>query len=334
MKSRRVVFEKAGCAVVREFELPPPGPGQVLLETDYTVLSAGTEKAMLLGLPNTPPGWPKHPGYSGAGRVVAVGEGVDGLRPGHRVIISHGGHAAHAVRPAAGTVRIEDEAVSTLEAAFVVIASMSLQGVRKARLELGESVLVAGLGILGLFAVQLARLSGGLPVLALDFSEARRRLAGALGADRAFSPDEAGLADRVREATRGRGAEVVIEVSGASRALNQVLACSARRARVVLLGCTRVSADLVDFYRDVHRAGVSIIGAHNFVRPERDSSPGYWTRADDFRALLDLLAAGRFSAAPLASEVVPASRAPDVYRRLAGDDGPPPGLVFDWRGQR
>lgn len=330
MEGYRIVWPAANQVKLEHFTLPALKPGEVLIQTEYSVISAGTEKAWLTAMPNTSGEFPQYPGYSASGRIIGTGDGVKHLRKGNRVICYHTGHASHAIKPAEGLVKIEDDAVSSLDAAFTVIASFSLGGLRKARLELGESVMVMGQGLLGLFATQLCRLSGGQPVIAADVSEARRRLALRLGADYAFDPTDAGFREAVSEATQRRKANAVIEVSGSAKALNQALTCTARQGRVVLLGCTRISNDSIDFYTDVHKPGISIIGAHNFVRPDYDSYPGYWTRQDDYRTLLRLMASGRLEVAPMISEVVAPEKAPQVYKRLVEQEDAPLGVVFDW----
>lgn len=330
MEGCRVMWPEANRVELERFALPPLKPDEVLVRTEFSVVSAGTERAFFTAMPNTSDRFPQYPGYSAVGSIIQVGEREERLRIGDRVICCHTGHASHAIVPAEGLVAIEDDAVSSLDAAFTVIASFSLGGLRKACPELGESVLVMGQGLLGLFAVQLCRLNGCLPVIAADGNEARRGLALELGADYAFDPGEPGFQSAVAAATRQRGVNMVIEVSGAARALNQALTCTARQGRVVLLGCTRVSSDSIDFYRDVHKPGISIIGAHNYVRPSRDSYPGHWTRQDDYRTLLRLFAAGRLKTAPMISEIVSPEEAPRVYRRLAKDASAPLGIVFDW----
>lgn len=335
MTGQQIVFETIGAAVVLPFTVPCPAAGEVLIETDYTVISAGTERANLLGLPNTSGAFPYYPGYSGVGRVLALGEGVDRVAGGDRVLLSFGsGHRSHTVRPAAELTVVTDERVESLEAAFVPIAAMGLQGVRKLRLELGESVMVIGLGLLGLFATQCARLGGGLPVIVTDFDPRRRAVALSLGADHAFAPDEAGLADQIKALTDGQGPDAIVEVTGVAAALQQALSHVAWQGRISLLGCTRIPAANLDFYQYVHRRGVSLIGAHTMVRPQVDSSPGYWTARDDYRTLLALLAAGRLAARPIISEVVSPRQAPAVYTRLAEEKHPPLGIVFDWRELR
>lgn len=330
MTGHYVVFEAAGQAALRPFEVPAPKPGEVLLVNEYTVISAGTERANLLGLPNTSGSFPYYPGYSGVGRVAALGEGVSGVAVGDRALAEFSGHRSHVIQPADRLVVVDDERLDSLELAFVVIGAMGLQGMRKLRLELGESALVIGLGILGVFATQAAALTGAIPVIVSDFDPRRRELALGLGADHAFAPDEPELAAKVKALTGGRGVNAVVEVTGQAAALQQALDCVAREGRIALLGCTRIPDVPIDFYRHVHLTGVTLVGAHTFVRPRVDSRPGYWTTRDDYRTLLAFLSAGRLQVRPIISEVVSPEAASEVYARLAEQPQPPLGVVFDW----
>lgn len=332
-----LVFESLGQAVLRQVDVPPPGPGEVLLENIYTVVSAGTERANLLQLPNTVTaenGFPFKPGYCGAGRVVAIGDGVTSWKVGDRAVINWAGHRSHSVRKAVDTLRIDDDAIDLLDAAFAPIAAFSLLGVRKLRLELGESAMIAGLGILGVLALQFAALSGAVPVLVADPDPERRKLALELGATAALNPEADDFLEQVKAVTDGKGPDAVVEVTGVAAALQQALAYIAWEGRISLLGCTRIADVPIDFYRYVHRRGVSLIGAHTYTRPKHDSSPGRWTELDDYRTFLKLVAARKVKTRPLVSEIVSPTEAPAVYRRLAETRNPPLGIVFDWRKER
>ncbi len=330
MTGHYVVIESKGTAVLKAFDVPQPGAGEVLLENDYTVISAGTERANLIGLPNTSGQFPWHPGYCGLGRVIAVGDGVQNVSVGQRALATWSGHRSHALQRAADLTVVRDDRIDSLDAAFVPIAAMGLQGVRKVKLELGEAAMVIGLGLLGVFATQSAKIDGAIPVIVSDFDKRRRDLALTLGADYAFSPDEENLADKIKELTDGRGPEAIIEVTGSAVALQQALTYVAFQGRVSLLGCTRISDAPIDFYQYVHRRGVSLIGAHTMVRPKVESCPAYWTEKDDYRVLLALIAAKRLQVRPIISEIVSPETAPAVYKRLAEEKHPPLGIVFDW----
>ncbi len=333
MDGKRICFTGKGKAKLESFLLPDLASGDVLIENEYTVVSAGTERANLVQLPNTGTsenGFPFYPGYCGIGRVVKLGDRVDALRLGDRVIVAWAGHSSHSVKPATGLVKVEDDRIDPLEAAFAHIASFSLLGVRKLKIELGESVMVAGMGLLGAFAVQFAAYSGAVSVFAADFDPARRDLARKLGASAVFVPD-ATLPEQVKAATDGQGVNAVVEVSGNAKALQQALEYVAWEGRISLLGCTRVSDAPIDYYKYVHRRGISLIGAHTFTRPGTDSAPGRWTEQDDYRTYLKLLAAGKLQVRPLISEIVSPERAPEVYAQLAENPNPPLGFVFDWK---
>jgi len=328
-----IVFESIGNAVVKSFDVPQPKAGEVLLENDYTVVSAGTERANLVQLPNTgtaETGFPLLPGYCGAGRVTAVGDGVTSLKVGDRAIVNWGGHRSHTIKRAEATLRIDDDSIDLFDAAFAPIAAFSLLGVRKLRLEIGESVMIAGQGILGVFALQFASLSGAIPVLAADPDPDRRALALKLGAAAALAPDEGDFVDQVKALTEGQGPNAVVEVTGVAAALQQALEYVAWEGRISLLGCTRISDAPIDFYKYVHRRGICLIGAHTMTRAKLESSPGHWTELDDYRAFLKLVAAGKVRTRPIVSEIVSPEDAHSVYARLAEDKHPPLGIVFDW----
>ena len=128
--------------------------------------------------------------------------------------------------------------------------------------------MVMGQGLLGIFSTQFLRNSGAMPLIAADLNPARRELALKLGADYALDPSDRDFVKTVKEITNGKGVRATVEVTGVSSAMKQALECASWMGRISLLGCTRVSDCAVDYYQQVHRPGVKLIGAHNFVRPK------------------------------------------------------------------
>lgn len=332
-----IVFTAPGIAEVLDLPKPEPGPGEVLVRSVRSCISSGTERANLVGdpmigtnkKPDDPAVFPRHLGYSLAGVVEAVGEGVSSVKPGDRVCASWTKHMLYNAVGERQVYRIPD-GVSSEEAAWTHIATFPMAALRKCRLEFGESVLVMGLGVLGQLALKLARAAGAAPVLAGDPAPGKRELAPKLGADLALNPSAPDFADRAKAATDG-GAKVVVEVTGVDRALDSALDATARFGRVALLGCTRHSSFAIDYYRKVHGRGVTLVGAHTMARPRSESSPGWWTERDDALAFLRFLSLGRVSLAGFAEEVHPVEDGPAVYARLAAG-GPFPNVQFDWSG--
>ena len=334
MKISYVVAESPGNVALKTAEYDPQTlkPDEVLLKNEYSVISAGTERAWIIGQSNNPgQHFPFYPGYSASGYVAAAGSEVTNLKAGDRVLITWGGHRSHTVRKADTVFKITDDSIDLLDAAFAHIVSFPLLGIRRLRLEIGESVMIAGQGILGVIALQIAALSGAVPLLVSDYDPARRALALKLGADLALNPADADFAEPVREATGGRGVNAVVEVTGVAAALKQALKYVAREGRISLLGCTRVPDAAIDFYQDVHCPGVTLIGANTWNRPRFESRPGQWTEHDDYRTFLQLLAVGKMQVRPLISEIVSPEKARDVYERLITAKNPPLGIVFDWK---
>ena len=332
MSKKQIIFTAVHTAELLEVENPPIKDDEVLTKMEYTVVSGGTERACIMGMENAGGMvFPKYLGYCGVGRVVEVGSAVTSVAVGDRVLVYHGDHSNYNIRKAQDITKVENDDISSLDAAFVIIASMGLGGVRKLEIELGESAMVMGLGLLGMFSVQFCRLSGAYPVIAADLNPARRELALKLGADYAFDPSAPDFVEQVKAVTGGKGVRATVEVTGVSAAMKQALECASWLGRISLLGCTRVSDCAVDYYQQVHRPGVKLIGAHNFVRPKVESYPHHWTHQDDCKAILDLLGAGRIQVAPIVSRVVSPTDAPEIYNQLCDDPKFPMGTVFDWR---
>ena len=335
MKTKTIVFVAPGKAELQERDLDENlAPDHVLLKTECTLISPGTEFANLSG--NTNRGakspFPAVLGYSAVARVLKAGSSVTTLREGDRCLCYHSHHSNYQRMPESNLVRIEDDALPAREAVFCVVGCMGFQGVRRCRPEFGESLMVMGLGLLGQFAVQTARLSGCMPVIALDFIEARRKIALELGADAAFAPDDPELKNKVLELTGGHKCDSVVEVTGNPQAVVQGLELTARFGRISLVGCNRTPTEKIDFYNLVHRPGISVIGAHNMARPLQERRPGIWTMKEDMALLLRFMSAGRLDSRKLLTMVADPAEAPGIYERLYARDPDLLGVVFDWSG--
>ncbi len=331
MISKTIVFTKPQTAELLEKEVGTAIGDLVKVKMEYTVVSGGTERACIMGVQNTVQRFPISLGYCGVGRVVEIGDEVKEIKVDDRVIVYHGIHTEYNLVSESKVTKVEDETIDSLEAAFVVIASMGLGGVRKLEIELGESAMVMGLGLLGIFSVQFCRLNGANPVIAVDLNEDRRKLALKLGADYALDPSDEEFVEKVKTITKGKGVNACVEVTGVSFAMKQALECASWQGRVSLLGCTRVSDCAVDYYTQVHRPGITLIGAHNFVRPKVESYPHHWTHHDDCRAILDMISTKRIDVKSIVSRVVKPETAPEIYTELCNNKEFPMGTVFDWR---
>ncbi len=336
MTTKQIIFPEINKAALVERELPEFGPSSVMVKTAVSTISNGTEKANITGDPNISVAkapsvkFPRSAGYSSAGTVIAVGDEVTSVQVGDRVVVYWGKHREINVVPEANVVKIEDDAVSMEAAATSFIATFPMAAVRKTRVELGESAMVMGLGILGMLAVGLLHAAGAVPVIAVDPNPVRREIALKNGADYAFDPLEEGFAERVKAVTGG-GVNAVIEVTGVGAGFNGALDCMAKFGRIALLGCTRNSDFTVDYYRKIHAPGITVIGAHTVARPEQESHPGWFTHRDDIKAVLKLCAGGRIHPEALVEETHRPEECAEVFERLVFDKNFPVVVQFDWR---
>lgn len=334
MKTKQIVFTKAYTAFLLEVDCLPPKAGEVTVRLEYSAISSGTEKANYIGerasifdAEDAEAVFPRMVGYSAAGVVVEVGEGVGSVKAGDRVIVYWGKHKKLITISEKNVVKIPDE-VTLAEASMALISTFPLAAVRKTKIEIGESALVMGLGILGMFAVQQFRAAGAYPVVAVDPIAERREMALKLGADYAIDPTAEGFADKVKELTGGVNA--CVEATGLGIGLIQALDCMKKMGRIALLGCTRNSNFSIDYYSKVHGKGVSLIGAHTLARPKFESSAGLWTDVDDLKATAALIKGGRLNFKDMICEYVSPADCQAVYDRLVNDKKFPIGVLFDW----
>ncbi len=243
-------------------------------------------------------------GYSSAGVVLACGAGVQEFEPGDRVA-SNGPHAGVVSVPRHLCARVPD-AVPFEHAAFAVIGSIALQGVRLSRLGLGDTALVIGLGLVGQITVSLLA-AAGCRVIATDLDPERCDLARRMGAATARPKMQAG---EVAELTHGRGADAVLVAAATSSDEPITLAAHAARkkARVVVVGAVGMTLPRDPYYKKEIELVVSCSYGPGRYDPAyedggHDYPPAYvrWTEQRNIQAVLDLMAAGKLDVAPLIS---------------------------------
>ncbi|MFC6337428.1 zinc-binding dehydrogenase [Pseudomonas sp. CCM 7891] len=270
-------------------------------------------------------GQPLPLGYCNVGVVAEVGGGVEGLKAGDRVV-SNGPHA-DVVKVAKNLcVRIPDT-VDDESAAFVVVASIGLQGIRLAQPTLGEAFVVTGVGLIGLLTVQLLR-AHGCRVLAIDFDEAKLELARQYGAQicnpgKGEDPVAAGMAF-----SRGQGVDgVIITASTKSNdPVTQAARMSRKRGRIILVGVTGLELNRADFYEKELSFQVSCSYGPGRYDPEyeeqgQDYPLGFvrWTQQRNFEAVLDMLDSGQLEVKSLITHRFAFEDAPDAYAALTQD---------------
>ncbi|CAM2067078.1 Bi-domain-containing oxidoreductase [Sulfidibacter corallicola] len=345
-----------GDVTLTDVPCPRLKAGHLLIRTARSLVSAGTERMLLdfgkanylmkakqqpekvaqvlhkvrsegimatLNAVNTRLDQPMPMGYCNAGVVIGVGEGVQGYKPGDRVI-SNGPHAEVVCVPKNLCARIPDE-VSDEQACFTVISAIGLQGVRLTAPQLGESVAVFGLGLIGLVAVQLLR-AAGTRVIGFDFNPDRVTMAKAFGVTAINLAEGVDPVEAAMTFTDGRGVDAVLVTAATSShdLMHQAAQMSRKRGRIVLTGVTGLNLKRADFYEKELSFQVSCSygpGRYDtaYEQGGQDYPIGFvrWTEQRNFEAVLELMRDDRLQVEPLISKRAPLEEAAVAYESLA-----------------
>jgi predicted dehydrogenase/threonine dehydrogenase-like Zn-dependent dehydrogenase len=342
------------------WEVPAPacGAGKVLVAVLRSLISAGTEKlvidlakASLAGkavsrpdlvhqvvtkvkseglVPTLEKVFAKldHPaplGYSAAGRVIAVGDGVTGLKAGDRVACAGAGYANHAeivAVPKNLVARVPD-GVDDEDASFVTLGAIALQGVRQAQPTLGESFAVLGLGLIGQITVQLLK-ANGCKVIGYDPDAQKCELAKRLGAD-AIATGE--IREAVAAFTSGFGADGVIVAAStkSDEPVNTAADLCRVKGRVVVVGMVGLDLARDAFYKKELDLRLSMsYGPGRYDPLYEEGGQDYpfayvrWTEQRNMQAFLELVAGSRVTPKPLITHRFPIAEAEEAYALLDG----------------
>lgn len=350
----------SGMTTITQTPTPFATHGNLLIQTTHTLVSSGTERMLVdfgkssylnkalqqpekvkmvlekvqsEGLFSTVQAvrsklsQPLPMGYCNVGVVTEVGKGVEGFRRGDRVA-SNGPHA-DIVKVAKNLCARIPDTVDDESAVFTVPGSIALQGIRLAQPSLGESFVVTGVGLIGLLTVQLLR-AQGCRVLAIDFDDDKLTLAKQFGAETCNLGKGGDAVSAGMAFSRGRGVDGVI-ITAATRSndpITHAARMSRRRGRIILVGVAGLEFNRSDFYEKELFFQVSCSygpGRYdpNYEERGHDYPFGFvrWTEQRNFEAVLDMLADGRLSVAPLISHRFPFDQALDAYQVLTDNRG-------------
>lgn len=330
--SKRVMFPAPGRTELQEFPMPEVSlPTDVLIENEYSIVSAGTELACRAGIEGWAP-LPFCPGYGSVGRIVACGPQAKNAVVGQRVL-TFGKHAKHII--ADRVVVPVPDGLDPVKATFARMAAVSIAASRVSDAELGDFVAVIGLGLVGNFSAQLFGLSG-CEVIAIDPSPRRREQASACGIPHVLSPGP-NLKAEVAAITGGGMCAAVIEATGLSSvAIETAPQLAARFGEIVLLGSPRAphTADVTPFLSTLHlcNAGTSVKGALEWRYPVLADPEGFTKHSveNNIRQLLRLLAQNKLITAPLLTHLASPADCHAVFEGLANEKEVYTGAVFDW----
>lgn len=346
---------KKGDTLLEEIPAPMVRKGHVLVKTHRSLVSLGTEKMLVeFGRGNLISKARQQPekvkmvlnkiktegliptleavfnkldeplplGYCNAGEVIAVGEGVTEFSVGDRVA-SNGHHAEIVCVPTNLVARIPNN-VSYEEAAFTVIGSIGLQGIRLVNPAFGDHVVVIGLGLIGLITVELL-LANGCNVIGFDFDQQKVDIASKKGVN-AYNASHVDVVKVVENMTKEVGADAVLITAStkSNDVISQAAQMSRKRGKIVLVGVIGLNIQRADFYKKELSFQVSCSYGpgrydENYEQKGIDYPIGYvrWTQQRNFESILEAIAKKRLNVSELITERV----ALKDYLKIYGEMG-------------
>jgi 2-desacetyl-2-hydroxyethyl bacteriochlorophyllide A dehydrogenase len=331
VKRQQVVFTDIGEVSTVDAELETVlRPDELLVKTLYSFVSTGTELAKLSGRQLVP--FPYVPGNRAVCEVLAVGDGVGDVSVGD-VVMTHTPHASHAIT-SGFRVRVP-VAIEPRQAAAAALALVAMTAVRVSAPELGDRVVVLGLGGVGIIAAQLFA-AAGVEVIGVDPSPERLELARSSGIASVVQGGSDAAIDAVLQLTGPAGAEIVVEATGIPRLVEQGLAVAKRGGQLVLLGSPRgaYEADLTPILNHVHlwqdHGTVTIKGAHEWQFPVYSDQFTRHSIQRNAETIFGLMERGAIDLSATIGRIVRPADAPQAYEGMTANPAEWSGVLFDW----
>ena len=320
---------------VREYELPEPGEGQVLVNSEYGAAKHGTEMAYLKGygrrrgrfdrdlrvhIPEDESQKVSRPvslGNMFVGAVTKLGSRVTELSEGDRVLGYGPFQEVHVVRDS-GCWKMP-EGLSWKSAVCLDPADFAMAAVRDGQVRIGDAVAVFGMGAIGLLVLQLAKLSGAEPIIAVEPLPNRRQVAKASGADLILDPGECDPGIEIKKATGGRGVDVAIDYSGSVGAMQAALRSVAFGGNVVAGAYPNPYGPGLDLGAEAHLNIPNIIFSRACSQPNREHPR--WNEGRIYATCWRLIVEGKLSGGYIVSPVVPFEELVTEYPKIASDPG-------------
>jgi 2-desacetyl-2-hydroxyethyl bacteriochlorophyllide A dehydrogenase len=316
------------------FEEKITDPHDIIVKNMYSHLSAGTEMACVQGIED----WfelPNVPGYTAVGKILQKGDSVEHVDVGD-IVYTFGPHAG--VFKVNTTDRWHGVCVKVPEgldpdlAAFTHMGGIAISSLRKSNIELGDYVVVSGMGTIGNLAAQFAQLQGAR-VMAIDIVDNRLEIARQSGIGKTLNPNSEDITKAVEEFTGGEKLNAWIDATGVSAVINDAVNHIANNGELILLGSPRASfeTDITPLLRKVHLIeNIQLKGALEFLFPTHQNDFIKHSIERNSKIIMDLIKENKLNVKPFYSHKLSPEKASSAYLGLRDKPDEYIGIVFDW----
>ena len=329
--NKKIVFQNTKSVLCRPAdEIKIASPEDILIETNASIISTGTELSIWAGLESWAP-LPYTPGYGSVGTILEVGDSVNDLKEGD-TIFTHGPHQKFAL--AKNYAQKIPKGLDPKVAVFTRMGGVAITSVMVSNAKIGDNVAVCGLGLVGNLAAQMFRLAG-CNVIGIDVSSAKLESAKSCGIELVID-GSSNVMNQIMELTNGHGVDTFVDATGVSKVIIESVDAISAGGECILLGTPRgnYQTDVVPLLRKIHIANtnIQIKGAHEwkFPRYKFQTQNSQTSIERNNEKLLQFFSDGKLNTEPLLSHLVTPEEAPTAYEALKNKDENYFGVVINW----
>jgi 2-desacetyl-2-hydroxyethyl bacteriochlorophyllide A dehydrogenase len=345
MKRTSIVFRAKETVEIEESGFEPRlGPKSLLIETQCTIVSPGTELAALT-MTHTKSTWqdapawlrfPSVPGYLACGRILETGSEVRKYRTGDRLVCEGPGcwntHTSHlVVEEDDPNLVLVPATVHSEDAALDKMGGIAMNVFRMAPTAFGDAIAILGLGIVGQVVARLASLAGARLVVAADFLESRRAAVSTVPGVAVVRPEDLSSALVQYEGDTEKGFDYVVEATGSGKAFFQACEAVRRKGTIAIVSAPHKPWE-IRMYEHVVSKSLRVVGIHGSSLPTLPVPADPWTDNRQKRFFMDLLSSGRVDVGPIIADRHQFQEAPKVYEAFLADPSRSLGTLFYWNG--
>jgi len=333
MKGKRIVMPSAYNVTLEDFDIDESlADDQILMKTHYSLISPGTECAGYTALQSGTK-FPHGSGYTAVGEVLKVGQKVKKCVPGD-IVFCYTSHESITKTNSIFLAFRRPLDFDEKQIPFIRMATVAMTSLRVSSAELGDTVAVIGLGLVGNYASQIFG-AAGIRVIGVERETKRLEIASKCGIKYLVNPEKENPREKVMELTGGKGADVTVEAIGNPKLIDLAFQLTKSKGEVILLGSPRGEyitdvTSILDYVHNIGKGAITLKSAHEWVYPTMHSGESKHSIERNTQIVYNLFKDGKLKAKELLTHVINPADAKSAYDGLVDKKDDYLGVIMDW----